>query len=65
MMADEIIVLGKDEEDKAMGIILERGTHAQLIKDGGVYADMWEAQTSVEREMLAHIESGDVKSSDS
>lgn len=55
MMADEILVLGKDEEDESLGTIIERGTHFELLKRGGVYADMWNIQTSVEKEMLSEI----------
>ena len=35
--ADEILVMDK-------GRIIERGTHARLLAQGGVYADMWELQ---------------------
>lgn len=49
-MADEIIVLGKDEKDRALGKIIERGTHHSLINQCGVYASMWAAQTSAGRE---------------
>jgi ATP-binding cassette subfamily B multidrug efflux pump len=38
MHADQILVL--DE-----GRIIERGTHAELVKAGGVYADLYELQT--------------------
>ena len=38
MHADQIVVL--DE-----GRIVERGTHAELVKAGGVYADLYELQT--------------------
>ena len=41
MHADEIIVL--DE-----GRIVERGTHAELVQRGGVYADLYELQTRSE-----------------
>lgn len=44
MMADEIIVLQKDEED-GTGKIVERGTHEKLVLDNGVYASLWHAQT--------------------
>ncbi len=35
--ADEIIVLDH-------GRIAERGTHAVLLKNGGIYAEMWNRQ---------------------
>lgn len=50
MRADEIIVLGKDELDETLGTIVERGTHAELLKIGGKYAEMWELQTTVVEE---------------
>ena len=48
--ADEIIVL--DE-----GIIVERGTHLQLLAKGGLYASMWNRQREAEeaREKLARV----------
>jgi len=39
--ADEILVLDK-------GVIVERGTHGELIARGGVYAAMWNRQHDVE-----------------
>ena len=46
--ADEIIVL--DE-----GVIVERGTHHELLRKGGLYASMWNRQREAEeaREKLA------------
>lgn len=41
--ADEIVVLDA-------GRVAERGTHAQLLRQGGLYAEMW-ARQSVEQEM--------------
>jgi ATP-binding cassette subfamily B protein len=49
--ADEIIVLDK-------GVIVERGTHHQLLGQGGLYASMWNRQREAEkaRETLAQVE---------
>ncbi len=49
--ADEIIVLDQ-------GIIAERGTHAELLRGGGLYASMWNRQREAEaaREKLAEVE---------
>jgi ATP-binding cassette subfamily B protein len=48
--ADEIIVLDK-------GRIVERGTHAALLAEGGLYASMWNRQREAEeaREKLARV----------
>jgi ATP-binding cassette subfamily B protein len=40
--ADQIVVLNE-------GQVAERGTHAQLLRRGGLYAEMWTRQQS-ERE---------------
>jgi ATP-binding cassette subfamily B protein len=37
--ADQIVVLNE-------GRVAERGTHAQLLREGGLYAEMWERQQS-------------------
>ena len=49
--ADEIIVLDQ-------GVIVERGTHSQLLAQGGLYASMWNRQREAEeaREKLAQVE---------
>jgi ATP-binding cassette subfamily B protein len=51
--ADEILVLDK-------GVIVERGTHAQLLAAGGLYASMWNRQREAEaaREALARSDDG-------
>jgi ATP-binding cassette subfamily B protein len=48
--ADEIIVLDA-------GVIVERGTHYQLLARGGLYASMWNRQREAEeaRELLARV----------
>jgi len=48
--ADEIIVMDK-------GQVVERGTHAQLLKEKGLYAGLWARQREAEeaRERLAHV----------
>jgi ATP-binding cassette subfamily B protein len=53
--ADEIIVLDQ-------GVIVERGTHHELLAKGGLYASMWSRQREAEqaRELLARVEEGDV-----
>jgi ATP-binding cassette subfamily B protein len=49
--ADEIIVLDR-------GVIVERGTHGQLLDQGGLYAAMWNRQREAEeaREILKRAE---------
>ncbi len=49
--ADEIIVLDQ-------GVIVERGTHHQLLAKGALYASMWNRQREAEaaREKLAQVE---------
>jgi ATP-binding cassette subfamily B protein len=44
--ADEIIVL--DE-----GRIAERGTHAELLLQGGLYADLWSRQARTHEDIAA------------
>jgi ATP-binding cassette, subfamily B, heavy metal transporter len=53
--ADEILVLDK-------GIIVERGTHQQLLAQRGLYASMWNRQREAEqaRETLARVGDDDV-----
>src|SRR6185503_10964749 len=48
--ADEIIVLDR-------GVIVERGTHHELLVKGGLYASMWNRQREAEaaREKLAEV----------
>jgi ATP-binding cassette subfamily B protein len=55
--ADEIIVLDK-------GVIVERGTHQQLLADAGLYASMWNRQREAEaaRERLALVGEHEVAS---
>jgi ATP-binding cassette subfamily B protein len=49
--ADEILVLDQ-------GVIVERGTHHELLAHGGLYASMWNRQREAEmaREILAEVE---------
>jgi ATP-binding cassette subfamily B protein len=49
--ADEIIVLDQ-------GMIVERGSHHQLLASGGLYASMWNRQREAEaaREKLALVD---------
>jgi ATP-binding cassette, subfamily B, heavy metal transporter len=48
--ADEILVLDK-------GVIVERGTHRQLLVHGGLYASMWNRQreAQIAREILEEV----------
>jgi ATP-binding cassette, subfamily B, heavy metal transporter len=48
--ADEILVLDR-------GVIVERGTHQQLLVQGGLYASMWNRQREAQmaREILAEV----------
>ena len=54
--ADEILVLDK-------GLIVERGSHQELLERGGLYAGLWSRQREVDaaEETLrrAHVEEGD------
>ena len=47
--ADQIVVLDQ-------GRIAERGTHAELLRRGGLYAEMWNRQASEREEALAAAE---------
>jgi ATP-binding cassette subfamily B protein len=49
--ADEILVLDR-------GVIVERGTHQELLRQGGLYASMWNRQREAQkaREILAVVE---------
>jgi ATP-binding cassette, subfamily B, heavy metal transporter len=49
--ADEILVLDQ-------GVIVERGTHHELLAQGGLYASMWNRQREAEmaREILAEVD---------
>jgi ATP-binding cassette subfamily B protein len=51
--ADEILVLDH-------GLIVERGTHRELLARGGLYASMWNRQREAQmaREILAGVEEG-------
>ncbi|WP_066811535.1 ABCB family ABC transporter ATP-binding protein/permease [Sphingomonas asaccharolytica] len=44
--ADQIVVLDN-------GLVAERGTHAELLRRGGLYADMWARQAQERQEALA------------
>jgi ATP-binding cassette subfamily B protein len=46
MHADEIIVLDH-------GRIVERGTHASLLREGGLYAALWSLQNRPEKQQGA------------
>ena len=45
MEADKIIVLDKGE-------IVESGTHQSLLRDDGIYAQLWDIQTNVEYDFM-------------
>lgn len=34
----------------ANGVVVEEGTHSQLLRAGRVYADMWHAQAQAEQD---------------
>jgi ATP-binding cassette subfamily B protein len=50
--ADQIIVLDQ-------GKVAERGTHAQLLRRNGLYADMWKRQQSEREEEAAEAEAAE------
>jgi ATP-binding cassette subfamily B protein len=52
--ADEILVLDA-------GVIVERGTHSELLRRGGLYAGMWNRQREAQmaREILAEVDDDD------
>ncbi len=53
--ADEILVLDQ-------GVIVERGTHRELLARGGLYASMWNRQREAEkaRELLAVVDDEEI-----
>lgn len=50
MMADEILVIKEGE-------VAERGTHDELVKLGGLYAEMWRLQAGGEQGETSQITS--------
>jgi ATP-binding cassette subfamily B protein len=50
--ADQILVLDQ-------GRLVERGTHGQLLRKGGLYAEMWERQQSEAEEAEAQAEAAE------
>jgi ABC-type transport system involved in Fe-S cluster assembly fused permease/ATPase subunit len=50
--ADQILVLDQ-------GRVTERGTHAQLLRKGGLYAEMWERQQAEAEEAEAQAEAAE------
>lgn len=61
MIADEIIVLGTDGAEEGLGTVVERRSHAELIRQKGSYAQMWDLQTSFDNGELS--EASEVKDS--
>lgn len=53
MMADEIIVIGSKEGEDAVGHIIERGSHEELLEMNGSYAEMWSVQTAAAKKEMS------------
>jgi ATP-binding cassette subfamily B protein len=52
--ADEILVL-------QAGIVVERGTHRQLLDQAGTYADMWQRQQQAAKALETLAETGEIE----
>ena len=51
MSCDEIIVLKH-------GVVVERGPHGELLRDGGLYASMWAQQSQAGQPSQASLQAG-------